>query len=152
MTAAQARHDGLWRALAILFLATSLLLAGLLVRRDRATSAEGEEAELPDPELVLEIASFDEVPGWSEASYEDFLTAFGRSCESFSRQPADRLLGVDGWAGRVGDWQPVCDLLASSEYGPGETRRILEDGLRPWRASKADRRVARVRPIHTRLR
>lgn len=141
MTAAQAQHDGLWRALAILFLATSLVLAGLLVRRDRATSEEDEEAELRDPELVLEVASFDEVPGWSEASYEDFLTAFGRSCESFSRQPADHSLGADGWAGRVGDWQPICDVLASSEDGPGETRGILEDGLRPWRASNGDQEL-----------
>ncbi len=77
---------------------------------------------------MLSPVAFDEIPGWSEDSVFDVLPAFARSCGRLAGQPAERKVGPDGLAGRVGDWRPVCAALSAVPTGDdGAARAVLED-------------------------
>ncbi|MFW6175923.1 MAG: hypothetical protein ACOC7L_03785, partial [Acidobacteriota bacterium] len=63
----------------------------------RERPAEEEiPAEEPPPELVLEPATFEDLPGWAEDDPGEALPALLRSCRVFARRPTDRPVGPEG--------------------------------------------------------
>ncbi len=96
-----------------------LLLAGC--GQILAPTAPTKPAE---PSLRLTPVDFHNLPGWQRDAHAAALGAFLRSCEKISKQPAQRQLGKNGFAGTIGHWQRIC--RGASEFNGG----ISEDNAR----------------------
>jgi len=126
----------------ILILVIAVLLAALflLVREQRrhplmlptAPEASGA-AGPPAPRLDLEPASFATLPGWDEDELAGALDSLLASCSALERQPPDRPVGPDGFAGTIADWRAPCE--AARRLAPGDPealRALLSESFRPW--------------------
>ncbi|HUN50022.1 MAG TPA: MltA domain-containing protein [Candidatus Sulfotelmatobacter sp.] len=83
---------------------------------------------LPD-RLVLQAASFAELPGWEADHLADAVPALLRSCAPLKREPPERDLGL---AGLAGDWRPIC--AAAAALAPGDdaaARHFFEQYFQP---------------------
>lgn len=86
------------------------------------------------PELVLQPATFRELPGWP-GSPAEALPALLRSCGAFDRLPADRPVGGEAAAagGTVGDLQRLCALARTLPIGHDRpARRFFEAHFVPY--------------------
>lgn len=88
----------------------------------------------PEPELVLQPARFDDLPGWPGDAPEAAVPALRASCRVFARRPAEAPVGPDGLGGTVADWRPLCDEIRglAKAGASGILRGVLEARLRPW--------------------
>ena len=122
-----------WRALALsLLFVSSLLSVFLIVERRTDPDVEPQnDAEPPEPVLVLLESSFDELPGWKVDDLDGVALALRRSCEVLARRPDDRPLSSTGLGGSTGDWRPLCDGVSSSTSGK-DLKRLLLLETRPW--------------------
>jgi membrane-bound lytic murein transglycosylase A len=137
----------IWRPLAIAFFLTTVATGALLVwwsQQPEAPAVEVRHPPLPrpappvepEPVLRLEVASFEELPGWQEDTLAEALPALRVSCGRLLRLPASRPLGPDGVAGTAGDWRAFCSALG--RIGTADhprLRRLLEERLQPWSAA-----------------
>lgn len=80
--------------------------------------------------LVLEPASFEDLPGWREDDLSQALPAFLRSCRRLVSLPANESLGI---AGTAGDWKPACE--AAAKVPAGGARSFFESRFQPFAAS-----------------
>ncbi len=80
--------------------------------------------------LVLEPASFADLPGWREDDLTQALLAFLRSCRYLTGLPADQSLGI---AGTAGDWRRICE--DATRVPMGGARSFFEARLQPFAAS-----------------
>ena len=76
------------------------------------------------PALGLIPLHYAQVPDWQRDNHAQSFGAFLRSCTKISRQPGNRQLGKDGFAGRISNWLQIC--RAASEFGA----RISQDNAR----------------------
>lgn len=89
----------------------------------------------PEPELVLEAATFAELPGWRDDDLTEALPALAASCGVFGRRPAEAPVGEGGIGGTAGDWRPACRVVESARrqgWPVERLRQALEEVLRPW--------------------
>lgn len=88
----------------------------------------------PESELVLQPATFDDLPGWPGEDLEAAVPALHASCRVFARRSEDAPVGPDGLGGTVADWRPICDgIQGMAKAGAsGLLRGVLEARLRPW--------------------
>lgn len=111
--------------------AAALALVLFTVACESPKKEAEEEAGAPDG-LRLRAAEFRELPGWESDTLAEALPALRRSCQRLLTQPAERPLGPQGLAGRVGDWQAPCshfDGLSTSDHE--SLRHVLESHFRP---------------------
>jgi membrane-bound lytic murein transglycosylase A len=91
-----------------------------------------EKAEAPrEPVVELRPARFADLAGWSDDDATAALRAFRASCEVIVRRPATDAMGREPWAGKVGDWQPLCRDAASVPDDPAGARAFFEAGFVP---------------------
>ncbi|MFO1075225.1 MAG: MltA domain-containing protein [Geminicoccaceae bacterium] len=108
-----------------------LLLAALL-----AACAERKPQPPPEPALVLQPASFADLPGWDGDDPTAALGAFRTSCGPLLRlDPAKSMGGATGVAGKVGDWQPACRAAAAAALDPASARAFFAATFQPYRAT-----------------
>ncbi|MDX1631392.1 MAG: MltA domain-containing protein [Thermoanaerobaculia bacterium] len=136
-----------WRVSALVLLGLFVLLgSGLVVLWD-----EGIYRDLTDPlpvaryrpppepllpRMRLVETVHDRLPGWSEDSLAEAVPALERSCSVWTARSRDHPVGRDGWAGRVGDWLPLCRRVESIR--PTEIRGLLEESTRAWEVWNRD--------------
>ncbi len=73
----------------------------------------------PGERLVLNPATFTDLPGWEADALEEAVPVFLRSCRVLTASP--------------GDWQPACAAAAKVPAGDrAAARRFFEDNFRPW--------------------
>lgn len=114
---------------------TSLLAALILIALAAATfwkllRLDGWHPSGGEERLVLEPASFADLPGWREDDLSQALPAFLRSCRRLAGLPAGESLGI---AGAAGDWKPVCD--AALKIPAGAARSFFESRFQPFAVS-----------------
>lgn len=129
--------------ISLLILVIAVMLAAiwvLLVERGeppevvlpRGPTGEAAAPEEP-PELVLEPASFRELPGWEEDDLSEALPALLASCRGFARRAPDEPVGPAGVAGTAGDWRAACHEAARLRgAAPSAVRDFFETSFRPW--------------------
>jgi membrane-bound lytic murein transglycosylase A len=130
------RHVMGWRAAV---LATTLVLSACQSGPPAPAVAPGTAtptAPLAAPPPVIAEARFADLAGWAGDPVEEALPALRTSCARLTAQSDDRLVGVDGFGGRVGNWRPACQELASA--APTAVRAVLERRFRPWSLRPAD--------------
>lgn len=97
------------------------------------SAEEDASADEPPPELVLEPATFGDLPGWVDDHPGEALPALLQSCRVFARRPADRPVGPDGIGGRVEDWRVPCrDAGRLEGAGAAAVRAFFQERFRPW--------------------
>src|SRR5215210_2271914 len=104
-------------ALALIALASVTLWALL---RPGSRWRQLQEAGVEEERLVLEPASFEDLPGWREDDPAAALFAFRRSC----RKPPGESLGI-----AAEDWRAVCE--AASGVPPGKAQAFFEANFQP---------------------
>lgn len=62
-----------------------------------------------EPALRLVARPFEEIEGWERDDHAAALPALLASCERWAILPPERIVGPNGMAGTVADWQPACD-------------------------------------------
>lgn len=92
--------------------------------------------DLPGPDLALTPATFSTLPGWAADDQLAALPALRLSCATLLRQPPDRPAGPRPEFGRIGDWQPMCNALATAVPLDGHAaRQFFEDHFRPYQVA-----------------
>ncbi|HYU33139.1 MAG TPA: MltA domain-containing protein [Thermoanaerobaculia bacterium] len=99
-------------------LTSTLLLAGLAFACAPRVHRPAEEAR-----LVLEPATFDDLPGWSNDPMAPALDAFRRSCAKMATLPPETPLGGSGFAGTAGDWRTACEAAQKVPAGNAAAAR-----------------------------
>jgi peptidoglycan lytic transglycosylase A len=130
------------RRAAVLLAVISLVLIALGLRLWLSSRRGGEEGLAgffdlfpSEDRLVLEPASFAELPGWRRDAVEEAVPALLRSCQRISALPESAPIGDAPVAGTAGDWKQVCAVAASLPKGEREAaRRFFETRFRPWTA------------------
>jgi membrane-bound lytic murein transglycosylase A len=99
-------------------------------------SCKRREVPPPEPAATLESLTFASLPGWADDDHAAALTAFLRSCGRLAAQPAERAMGREPWAGRIGDWQPACEAAKGAAT---TARTFLEQWFQPFRLTDRGR-------------
>lgn len=119
-----------------------LALGGALCLGACQQPAEDVSEPLPvAPEPVLLPSQLDLIPahwdamsGWGESDLRPALSAFLRSCETFSGRSDDAPLNPRAaWAGRIGEWRAACTGLAMTEDTPEAALASFEALFSPVR-------------------
>ncbi|HET9212810.1 MAG TPA: MltA domain-containing protein [Thermoanaerobaculia bacterium] len=127
--------------LLVVLLVVGALVAGFWLTRT-AAGREGIvglfEIFPSEDRLVLKPATFQDLPGWHGDAVEEALPAFLLSCQKIDSLPdgvpvSDK--GSEIFAGRAGDWRPLCAEAARIPPGDREAvRRFFETRFQPWSA------------------
>ncbi len=115
--------------LVLLFLAAVTASGVWLMTRGSAPPQPGEA----QPVLTLKPIAFADLDGWDRDNQAAALAAFMRSCAAMLKQPADKPMDGDGFAGTVGDWHGDCrDAQGVRPGDPIAARRFFEDRFRAF--------------------
>lgn len=100
-------------------------------------AACAERKEPPrEPALVLEPATFADLPGWNEDDPSAALDAFRASCGRLQRQAPDKAMGGGGgFAGKVADWLPACAAASETAATPEAARGFFASAFVPYRVT-----------------
>jgi len=113
-----------------------LLLAPTLLGIVAACSFSGDEPE--GDQLVLEVASFEDLDGWTEDAQLDALNAYRRSCDVLLKQRDERPLG-GSVPGTVGDWRGACVAAKYIDVRDDEAARAyFENWFVPYEVRNHD--------------
>lgn len=89
-----------------------------------------------EQKLYLEPLAFSALPGWNVDSVSQALPALAKSCARISKREPAQNFGVGGFAGTMGDWQPVCEKLATAApVTDDDARRFFEENFTPYAVS-----------------
>jgi membrane-bound lytic murein transglycosylase A len=134
------------RLAACFALAVVLSACATTERREQPVAPETPAATVVDFEL--RPASFDQLPGWSNADFAPALLAFRRSCDGRrQRDPSAALANGARYGGTVADWAAAC--VAAQSVAPGGERQFFEANFTPHsvRSSGEARLTAYYEPI-----
>lgn len=113
-------------------------LAALLIPLGLALLFHALYPSKTEDRLVLEPATFADLPGWAEDDPRPALAAFARSCAKIlARDPAASMGGA-GQAGTAGDWQSVCGLISGSNETAATARSYFEENFAPVTVSNGN--------------
>jgi membrane-bound lytic murein transglycosylase A len=84
----------------------------------------------PAPRLVLQPASYADLPGWNADRLDEALPALARSCARISRLPDTQTVGPDALGGQIADWRAACADLP--RVAAGAARAFFERHFRPF--------------------
>ena len=145
MTASEGLAARRWRRTAALL---ALVAAGAIgvalwalveLRRSRPGPAavEPPPAALAEDRLLVLLAMFVELPGWSDDDLAAARPALARSCAAIARRAPDDRLGLGPVATRAGDWAPFCAGLQRLPWDADTAalRRLVEAELIPLGAT-----------------
>jgi membrane-bound lytic murein transglycosylase A len=84
-----------------------------------------------EPALTLSPVSYGDLKGWEMDDQSGALAAFRRSCASLLKQPADKPMDGDGFAGTIGDWQPACNAAGAAQPDAAAARQFFQEWFHP---------------------
>lgn len=129
------------RRSAVLLVIVVLVLIALGLRFWLSTRTGGEglagffDLFPSEDKLVLEPASFGDLPGWREDAVEEAVPALLRSCGRIAALPDTAPVDAAPLAGTAGDWREVCAEAGRLPAGDrGTARRFFETRFRPFAA------------------
>jgi membrane-bound lytic murein transglycosylase A len=115
------------------FLAALALIALASITFWKLLRLEGWHPSGGEERLVLEPASFEDLPGWSQDDLSQALPALLRSCRRLLSRPSGEALNIADTAGTAGDWKAVCE--AAARIPAGAARSFFESRFQPFEAS-----------------
>jgi len=129
------------RRAAVLLAVLALLLIALGLRFWLSVRSGGEglaglfDLKPPEDRLVLEPASFAELPGWRQDAVEEAVPALLHSCQRIAALPDGAPISGQAFAGTAGDWREICAEAGKLSHGDrAAARRFFEDRFRPYAA------------------
>jgi membrane-bound lytic murein transglycosylase A len=98
------------------------------------------ETTPPPPHLVLTLARFADLPGWSADRQGEGLVALQRSCTRILTLKDTQTVGPTGYAQPVATWRGPCEqALRLDASDDAAVRAFLEQNFVPFAASDNDR-------------
>ena len=87
--------------------------------------------------VTLTATPYEDVAGWSKGNHAAALGAFQKSCESFMRQPDNRVVKAKKkesvTAGQIADWKSLCPIINRlPENDNAAVRAFLESWFQPY--------------------
>jgi membrane-bound lytic murein transglycosylase A len=112
-----------------------LLLSFSLFLICETAGASAADAYRTTPGFILTAARYSQLQGWTEDRVSDLFEGLKLSCERLVQRRPEELVGPEGVAGLVADWQEPCGeiLAAAGEERP--LRRAIERTLVPLQIS-----------------
>jgi membrane-bound lytic murein transglycosylase A len=115
-------------------IASAAILSAFLL----LAACAGPTPPAPAPEalparLVLEPATFADLPGWTADRIEEALPALRRTCQRLARLADSQTIGNDALAGRAADWRAACS--AAERAAPQQARAFFEAHFVPFALS-----------------
>jgi membrane-bound lytic murein transglycosylase A len=99
-----------------------------------------EVVEEKPPELVLQPASFADLPDWGADDFESFVPAFTRTCDRVQKKSPKDPFGPLEAAGTYGDWQVLCRDFLSLEDKSGDVLQAFFEARFAPHIVRADER------------
>ena len=103
-----------------------------------APDPEGPGLESSDPAdaaLTLVRARFEQLPGWSDDSHADAISAFLASCARLDELDDSQLIGTGPYSGKARHWRRACKLAGELTAGDHEAaRNFFEKQFKPYAA------------------
>jgi membrane-bound lytic murein transglycosylase A len=81
-----------------------------------------------DSSVLIYPAEFNDLPGWRQNDHAAAFDAFRRSCDSWRKQPDDRMLSGVFELGRIGDWKKLCTVSVKN----GQEQQFFEQWFKPY--------------------
>lgn len=117
-----------------------ILLSSILASCDLKPKSV-EPTPLPTPtsepsaqqsEFSLKSLTFADLPLWRTQSVEPAFQAFHKTCTGFLKKDPETVLSkTAGYAGKIKDWLPACEILPKY-HEAGEYHRFFEDYFQPF--------------------
>jgi membrane-bound lytic murein transglycosylase A len=119
------------------FLLTLFLLTGCEAEKEEDVKQPPSEPEILEPVkevILLNPATYGDLPGWTEDDMVGFRQAFDRSCRRLLKADPHSSVGSPAIVMSASDWHPVCQALrAMPETGSAEDlRTVLEAHFYPF--------------------
>lgn len=83
--------------------------------------------------LILERVDFSDLPGWKSDHHAAILPVFMKSCDRLRSQPNERPIDQKQYAGRVGNWRPICKEAGRLPQENSRVRDFIEKAFIPYR-------------------
>ena len=127
-----------------LAVAASGLLAGCGAIQNIVPAGDYQAPPEAEPQMVLEPAEFDTLPGWRGDVLPDALGAFLKSCPAIAKKPADQMLGYYAEHGTMGDLQRICAEAAQIDTkSAAQLQFFIERSFRPFSVRDAQQPVGK---------
>lgn len=99
---------------------------------------EPVESEPPDA-LVLEAASYQDMPGWQEDTLGEALPALTNSCRRLAKKADGALVGRGTLGGTAGQWRSACAAAEKVDASDHDAARLyFEEHFAPFLAKNND--------------
>lgn len=86
--------------------------------------------------LVLQSASFSDLPGWKDDDLKGFMQAYRTSCARILKQDAAKKFAGNPAFGTYGDWQPACRSAANVDANnTASVRAFVEKNFKAMKAT-----------------
>lgn len=122
----------------LVVIALVLIALGLRFWIASRTEGGGDLGEIFDffpaeDRLVLEPATFADLPGWGEDAVEEAVPAFLRSCRRIAALPDETPVDDEPFAGLARDWKPLCAEASKLPKGNRQAaRHFFETRFQPF--------------------
>lgn len=114
------------------------IVAGLILLVCAAVAAYfflGKPKKHGDDKLVLKVAQFSDLTGWTDDNFDAVLPAFHQSCGKIDTLPGTRSLGADKLAGTAADWKDICQEILLLPTESDAIKAFLEANFVPFSVS-----------------
>ena len=112
-----------------------LLLSFSLFLIFETAGASAADAYRTAPGFILTASRYSELQGWAEDRVSDLFEGLKGACERLMQRRPEELVGPEGVAGLVADWQEPCAELLAAAGEEGPLRRAIERTLLPMQIS-----------------
>ena len=112
-----------------------LLLSFSLFLIFETAGASAADAYRTAPGFILTASRYSELQGWAEDRVSDLFEGLKGACERLLQRRPEELVGPEGVAGLVADWQEPCAELLAAAGEEGPLRRAIERTLLPMQIS-----------------
>jgi membrane-bound lytic murein transglycosylase A len=92
-------------------------------------------APSPPQKLILQPATFTDLPGWTAETHADALPALAKSCGRPKSMPAGRSVGAGEHTGSAAQWRALCTAAAETPTDHAAARRYFETWFKPYLAT-----------------
>lgn len=92
-------------------------------------------AAKPDGKLVLQPASFADLPNWKNDSAQEALTAFRISCGRILKADPAKNFSAEIEAGTNADWQDACRQIQAGDVSAQTAQNYFENNFTPFAAT-----------------
>lgn len=103
-----------------------------------APASQAPKTDTPQAQLVVQPASFADLPGWAQDDHRAALVPFAKSCERIRKMAPDKSFFSAQWSRPLVSWQAACAVLPNPVTATSEQARLYFENYFTPMAATAD--------------